>query len=380
MPLTHEIHITDAYGRLIDAYGHGEWIGFDVTRIVNQTGTCAFRLPYVDRWRDLYQMDHRISIQSRNIEGGPQRVLNDTVYPIAGQVIVNDTPKEQSITLECPDLNILAEDRGIPHFATSAETDKSGPADDVLKALIRENVASTATDALGSANRGLLASILTVENDRGQAPSIDLACAWRPDLLRVLQEVAAMSRDKGMYLAFDFVARPDRPIQFQTFVNQRGRDRRNLTLSRSRGTLSSIRATIDYRQAISIVYAAGRGENTDRGVALMANLALLSRSPFGWRERIINPSSTIPQDIIDQTPILEDAARAELAMYTLRPAYVAQFSQTGAVQYHEHVRFGDRVTAEGVGATFPARLDAVVMNVTAEGDSVNVVLSEDDDT
>ena len=88
--------------------------------------------------------------------------------------------------------------------AGSAQAHRPGPADDVLRAIVREQFGAGA-----GAGRDISA-LLEVEPDCGFGPTIAKSFARR-NVLRVLQEIAAQSAQHGTPLFFDVCAIPPPP-------------------------------------------------------------------------------------------------------------------------------------------------------------------------
>src|SRR5690606_20177091 len=87
------------------------------------------------------------------------------------------------------DQNGLLERRIIAYYANSTASSEAGPADDVVKAIVRENMGALATDG----DRDLTAAGLTVQGDLGRGPAIDKAFAWRQQatIIGEIAEIAA---------------------------------------------------------------------------------------------------------------------------------------------------------------------------------------------
>jgi hypothetical protein len=134
------------------------------------------------------------------------------------------------------DANMILASRYVAYYANSAggQTSKTGFAGDLMKAVVAENVSSTANDYTGTANvasglipaRGIPASLYAVQVNacrRGQA--ISMSFSWR-QVLAVFQDMADASNTAGIYIAFDTITDGFGHLEFRTYANQRGNDHR----------------------------------------------------------------------------------------------------------------------------------------------------------
>jgi hypothetical protein len=272
-----------------------------------------------------------------------------------------------------PAIDLLAS-RIVAYPTGSQQAVKSGPADDVMKAIVRENLGFLAADSERD-----LSAWLTVAPDVGLAPVVQKSFARR-NLLDVLRELAEASAEAGTMLAFDIVSpTPDR-LEFRTFVGQRGADHsfpagsNPVVLSPDTGTLARAERTTDYSDEATVIYAAGQGADAQRRLAQVSDQDRLRGSPFAWRERLLDARH------IGSDPDLAAEARAALVAGRPRHTFQAEIVSTPGSTYGQHWRWGDRVTAVVAGEVLTCHIDAVQVTVANGRDTVRAHLRSSEAT
>lgn len=329
-------------------------VNLDSIRMVNTVGTLTLILPYGAIPAAFIQVDFLILIW-KSINGGPRILMHQTVYHMQ-RWKHTDRDGDRRTTIECVDVLHLLKRRLIAYYAGSAQAQKaSAAADNLMKAFVRENLASTASDYAGSAIRGLPATSLIVDPDLSLAASVPKAAAWRV-LYDVLRELADSSRTAGTWLAFDLVVEVGRGLTFRTFINQRGIDRRTgpnaVLLSESAGTLINTELVTDFNEFATTIYAGGPGEQSDRIIATASN-ALLVRSSVGRYEDF----TTAYQGT--SAAYVTSEAQYTLSLRRPRQTLTGDIQESPSLIYDRDISFGDYVQMEAFGATADARLDGV---------------------
>lgn len=353
MSASYEAHIHNDLGQRLIILSQ-QINSFDAIRMVNTVGTLKLTLAYGVLDPSFLHEDYAILIW-RSINANSRYLLHGTVYYIIKWTHSSRGGKRTTV-IECVDALDLLRRRQIAYYAGSAQAQKANaPADDLMKAFVRENLASTASDYAGATDRGLGASSFLVEADLGLAASVPKAAAWRY-LYDALRELADSSRTNGTWLAFDIVVRVGQGLEFRTFVGQRGIDRRSgpnaLVLSEAAGTLNNVELITDFSEFATTVYAGGPGEEAARIVS-SASSPLLVRSQIGRREAF----TTAYQGT--SLAYVTSEAEAGLALRRPRQIFTADIQETMAVQFDRDVGFGDYVKAEGFDTVVDARLDGV---------------------
>jgi hypothetical protein len=373
MRATYDIRITDDRGRRLEAGMLGRrWSSFRATRVVGGIGSLILTVPYSRAVADLLRRDYRISIQ-RSLPGGSPALLFDQVYLIQSPSVFNSNGLDV-IEIPCVDCNDLLRRRIIAYYAGSAPTQVTGPIDDSMKTLVRENLASTASDYDGNVDRALPLSVFTVQADLGLGPTLTAAYAWR-QLLDALRDLSEAARTNGTYTTYDVVAAPGQPLQFQTFIGQRGIDRRGIMppLSVQTRTLSNVKVVWDWSAEVNAVYAGGRGEQSDRVVERAVDAARAGQSVLGWTEEF-NYSNG------ETSPTVTADAEARLAQGRSRVTITGNYQDSTSVLFGHDVNYGDLVPCSAYGIDFTARLDTVSLAVEQGGlETIGCMLRNEED-
>jgi hypothetical protein len=332
-----------------------EFVSIHPTRVVNAQGACEIvifsqteqRIGFligIDMWIEIWRRDPLVASSS---------VVGDTAYFVRKVVRTRDRT-----VVTCADALSLLDRRIIAYAAEEPEADKSGTADDVIKAYVRENMSTLATDT----NRIISTDLFTVDGDLSLSQSITKAAAWG-NLLAVCQELASTATTLGTYTAFDITAPygGGPPLRFSTFTQWRGTDRRlatgsNLVLSEEAGTLLSVTVATDFTNAITVGYAGGQGQGAARYVATAIS-DYAAWGPFGRIERFSNASYSADASTSD------DEADALVRGNRPRIIFEADMANLHGCAYGIDWDFGDYVTAYAFGRTYECRIDALDLTV-----------------
>lgn len=361
MAVTFEIHLHTDQGQRLDVLSY-PLIWFEAVRTVNVIGTLEVRLPYGRIPSNWLKRDYILTIQ-RAISGGARVTALETVYRIYKWRHYRDAAGMAFTVIYARDANDLLRRRSIAYYAQSAQASKSATAaDNIIKALVRENLASTASDYASSTLRGLNATAFTVQADLGLGASTSKGCSWRR-LIEVCQELAAASWNAGTYLAFDVVVRPGLGSELRTYTGQRGIDRRSggnaLTLSEASGTLTGVEEIYDYSELVTTVYAGGKGEE-----ALRIVQSASTTPPNGPTSRI--ETFTTAFDGETAAYVLAEA-NSRLSAGRGKISFAANFQETASCVFGRDINFGDYVRAEGFSTTYDVRADTVILRMDEQG-------------
>ena len=276
---------------------------------------------------------------------------------VGGQWLVNLKSirgNSQNIYLEAVDFNGLLDNRIIDYPAateqvTNAYTDKTDEADNVIKAFVRENLSTLATD---TARR---ISGLTVTADVSAAPSITKQ-ASRKSLLTTLQDIALDSLAQGTYLTWGWLFEENN-VTFDTRtvawgVNHGSTGSDTLIINRERGSLLNPEMMDDYTRERNVIKIGGMGEGSGRVIG-SATSDRATATPFSRKEYFTSGTNT------DSTATLNAEANAKLMEYRARRTLTARLAETEALRYGINVNFGDVVIAEYAGHSFDCHLSTV---------------------
>lgn len=254
--------------------------------------------------------------------------------------------------------------RIIAYASGSAYTSKNAPLDNMMKAIVRENLGSLATDTDRQ-----LTSLITVAADKGEAPTAPKSFAYR-GVLEVLRDISDLSRTKGTRLYFGFRPYFDSAglihFEFFTKVNCLGIDHstdKQVIFSPEWGNLVNPKLTFDYRESASVVYAGGQGLEADRIVEEREDVETSKQSPWNRVEEFYNCSGQA--ETVAEVQASGDARLAEMRP---RVSFSGELVDTPAARFSKHWDFGDLVTISYRGLQMPAIINSVAIYNSVDGE------------
>lgn len=276
-----------------------------------------------------------------------------------------------------PDQNDLLDRRVIAYYAGTAGADKTDFADDMLKAIIRENMGALAPLDEAGRPRAYDADYFSVAPDFGHAPSVSRRFAWRK-VFPTLLEICESSRNLGTPLYFDVVpgAIPAH-FEFRTYVNLMGVDRTStsglspIVFSKENGNLGKPSLREDWSNEWNYVWGGGQGEGTDRVIDPEDDQWRAHRSIWNRRE--------VFQDAREEDTILGVANKAYQRMQQERPLlkFSAKLLDTPQSIFGVDWDYGDKVTANYRGE-YDVLIDAYRISIDRDGNEDVSVRAEVD--
>lgn len=354
MPSTYQIILKNSNGTQLTTLQ--DFFDLTYARRVNDVGVLTIIVPA--SYSQYLAIDGQIEIY-RKVDNGPFTLDMDTRWFIRRPSRKLTLGGQEYIQIYAEDANTLLKRRVVAYYAGSSQSTKTGNADNLMKAIVRENMGSTASDYSGSAAaRQLSSSLFSIQADLSQGASVTKSFAYR-DVLSVLQELANASIQAGSYLAFDVFSIAGGTFEFRTYSGQRGVDHRwpsgsnPVILDPQFGNLGDIDQTDDYSDARSFIYCGGQGEGTARIIQTATDATLAGLSPYGrfeaWQDARQSESSA---------SVLAEA-QAELWSRRAKKTFEGTILETPAVRYGVNYGFGDIVTARYRGQQYDCRVDAV---------------------
>lgn len=351
------------------------FVSLDYARVVNSVGALTLVLPgtfdkFLFSGTDV-RVDNRIGVY-RSIGGGQFKLDMDTIWLIQyGEKTLTERGEELT-KIQAVDIMELLKRRIVAYASGTANADKtSTSAGNMMKAIVRENLGSLATDTSRS-----WASYLTVQADLADGATISKAFARR-NVLTVLQEIATASEIVGTYIAFDIFASGPRAFQFRTFAGQRGIDHRftsgqnPVLIGPEYGNLADVIRAHDHASEATYIYSGGKGEGSARAVGSASDTNRIALSPFGRIERFSDTRMTA-----DSTT-LNNEASAVLRQFEPRSTFSGRLIDTPATTYGLHYGLGDFVTAQFEGEIIDCRVQSIRVTVRGGRESINTQLRND---
>lgn len=328
-----------------------EFVRVEWSRKENEVGVLDIDLPPIYDL-SLFKLDGRLEIW-REV-AGRLFLEGETIFLLRDWQHATQSG-QKTLHLKGFDANYLLGYDGVGRivpYNDLAYVEKVGHCDDLMKAIVRENMGSLALDTTRD-----LSTYLSVQVDRGLAASSHKAFAQR-DLLGIFQELAAESFQRGTYLVFDIVYTGAAMLEFRTYTGQRGNDHRRtadqpVIINTASKSLEDPVLDFDHSQEVSYVYAGGQSVGDIRAIYPLGDDNRIGMSPFARREQFVDASQT--QDA-DQ---LETEARTALQAGRPRKVLTGRIVDTDQLLYGLHYGFGDVVVAEYDGYSFDAHLDTI---------------------
>jgi hypothetical protein len=314
---------------------------------------------------EIYRTEDSIT----TLEGGKPFLVRDA------QIALSPSG-EYLQTITAVDTKHLLKRRIVAYAAGTSQSRKASVrADDMMKAIVRENMGVSASAARAFVDFG-------VDADESNADFLTKSFAWR-NVLTVLQEIANANYTGApttpRYISFDVVLDGDGTLRFRTFMDQRGIDRslgsgNALILSPELGTLADALIKNVTLNEVTSVVVGGPGEESLRLTTTVTLANVASLSYFNYIEDFADARNGGAS-----TAGLEAEGYALLQEKRGRRLFRGRVVQTDAVRYGVHWRWGDVVAAQFAGQTIDdCRIDRVRVRITPDaGEQIEAELLAD---
>jgi len=333
---------------------------FEYIRKVNDVGAFEIMLPGdFDAPMLEAGYDRRIEFWRKPPAGNMQREFLGFVKKTRWQTDANGFT---TLTVSGPGVNDLLARRYVLVYTTMTRVQKNDYADDMMKLVVFQNMGGGVGVATG---RAISTSYFTVGPLQSLGPVVSLEFPWQ-NQLDTLLDIAAAARGAGTSVYFDIVPTTSAALQFQTFINQRGTDRRRryharpVVFSQEMGNLEMPQLEIDYTDEKSTFYVTGVGTGLQQNFVGWGDATRQTRSIFAWNEGYF-PSQA------DTGAKLNDIGRAKLDEANVRYRFTGLLKDTAESQYGYHWFFGDRVSIDAFGIQTSAMVDMVRIAMNEDG-------------
>lgn len=262
--------------------------------------------------------------------------------------------------------------RIVPYADGSAQATKTAAADDMMKAVVRENLGSSAATARQITG-------LSVQSDLGLGPTITQSFQYT-NVLSVCQDIADATKDSddaSVWVYFDIVVKDwlAGTLEFRTFTGQRGASHgigsdSPVVFSDLGGTL--VEAEREYDHYDEITYAYGRRQGDPYGTfdGEGGDATRLKTSSLNRREAFVD----VPTGF---TTITVDELMPTLAEGRPRLRFRAKLQDLPGLRYGQHWGMGDIVAVTAGRITNDYRIDSVTVTVENGRETIDAVLEAD---
>ena len=281
---------------------------------------------------------------------------------------------EWRLRLSGPCYNDILHRRIIAYPAGSAQSRKAAaPADDQMKAFVRENLGALATDAARD-----ISDYLQVQADLSAGTSLAKGAAWDPlaDVLRALYESSQATPATAAF--YGVVPLGDGyDMQFRTRIGQWGQDHRYpngadgaVVFDVGRGNLDNVVDKYISSEEWSDVYGMGEGQLELRLQAHVYDTTRRSASVLNRREGAYeNPGVAISASLTNE-------ATKRLAEYQAAETFSATVQSITNCEYGVHWDLGDRVTVLWMDEQIDMHIAAVDVQVSEGGERTSARLAQ----
>lgn len=371
---SYSIRIYDAFGKAMpDIPSFSE---LEVAQAVGTVGSVTFEIPE-DYPIEYLNKDGLVTITRAPRNRTPYLLFNKIYFIRRVVWSWSGGRGTWKVTAYCPNY-LLASPSGqrgrvVAYDADSAQAVKSDFADDMLKAVMRENIGALATDTTRD-----LSAILDIQADLSFAPVVQKEFSNRV-LLPTLNEICRASEVAGAYLAWDIVCTQPPysgtfKLEFQTFINQRGQDHRETSNDRvligvDFGNMDDVELDFDWTEEENYIRAGGQDNGAYRLYRSGGDVVAMAESPFNRRETFIDLSN------VDDPTTLDDEIDAALRAGVPKPFYSGALIPSDQTMFDVDWGFGDFLTAQARAKNFDARVDAMVVSFSSKGETIKVFLN-----
>lgn len=341
-----------------------QYLKLAYARAVNDIGTLVLELdPNSDA--SLYQLDTRLGVWRNGV------LDTECVWFVRKVRRTLSNSGERRLRVTAYSATDLLRRRIVAYNAGSTYAAKSDYADDMMKAIVSENLAGGATDA----DRDW-SDYLTIDADTSDGEEINKAFSRR-NVLTVLQELADASAQAGTNLYFDIVTPGPGELLFTTFTGQRGDDRTitsasPLLFSPELGNLADGELEEDYANEVTVVYAAGKGEGDEREVVEVEDTARSGASLFNRIEALRDARNA------DTTDELTAEGNGFLKAGRPRLVFGGSIVDTPQCRYGVEWKWGDKVTVQFEGRQFDAYINSLRVTIANGNEVIEAALKTDD--
>jgi hypothetical protein len=266
--------------------------------------------------------------------------------------------------------NELLRRRDIAYRSHLPQAEKTGPADDIMKAYVRENASNLApVDEAGRARD--FGSEFVVEADAGLGPEVSRQGSFK-DLLQVLQQISESTIPKdgnNIYFGMEYGRSGGlATFTFKTYVDQVGTDRTvtdgssPVIFSKARENLKDATYTVDWSEEWNYIWGLGPGEGSTRIIDPEKDVPRHTLTKWSRRENY--------QDARGETTQLGVAIKAFERLQKERPRelFSGQLIDTPQHPYGSEWFFGDKVTAEFLDNQFDGNIQSLRVDIKEDGD------------
>lgn len=377
----------DAGHRLTLLSGLNDPFFFSYTRVVSGLATISFGLSFREFDREIkpyFRPDMRVEMWRSPAYGFPLR--REDVFMLRKPHIYTRDDNLQIIQFYGRNGIDLLNRRSVIQKAGTSATDKTDNIDDMMKAIVRQQMLyGSALDENSAVDNGRAwpQNEFFVQADLGLGPSVSRAVADRNvyDILKELKEASFQKHEdssSNRKIYFDVLPKDltgitttvNSPLgwEFQTFADLRGSDRTTgIEFSVENENIENPAYSISHLEEVSSVIVRGNGRGSNQLTEVVDDTVRVNSSRWNRSEKVLSASSE------SSTSALQDAGRTEL--FKGKPVdelFVTFLNSPGGPNaprslYGVDWDLGDLVRVNYAGKQFEAEINMVYVAVDQAG-------------
>lgn len=377
----YELWLTDDRGRRLELLQDVAYLSF--TRAVEQYGSLEFSVPFrpfASRFMPWFRPDWRVEVWRSPAHGYPLR-REDVFLLRKPNVYTRSGDGMQMLRFYGRNGLDLLHRRHVVQRAGTQWARKSAPADDLMKAVVREQMLwGSALDEDGTADnsRAYPQNEFDVQTDASSGPSLTMSFEGK-NVLEVLKDIRSATYQKNvedendLRVYFDVLPvnlAGNAPLGwlFVTRAGTYGTDlTANLPFSLENENIKAPSYSISHLDEINTVYAQGGGRGATQIIQRVDDAARQNSSRWNRCETVMSASNETT------TTGLQDRGRSELNNNRPKTELPLVFLNTpGTAQsprslYGMDWNLGDRVRVQYADLEFQAEIKLVYLNVDEQG-------------
>ena len=316
-------------------------------RTENNVGALELIIPNRYQYEDFSKCQ---IIEVWRAKGGSMELQGETAYFLQDWEFTS-SGGERLVRLLCMDANWLLSTRIVAYDAGSAQAEMTDYADDMMKAIVKDNFGSDAATA-----RQL--SALTISSNLSASESLTKAFSRR-NVLAICQELAEAATSAGTNTYFDVVRTGIGEFQFRTYTGQRGNDHGSISddvrlVGEQYGNFENVLFGTYHSDEWNYIYAGGQGEEDAREIVEVSDSVRMNTGyPFNRIEEFVDARNS------DTTEGVTAEANSKLREGMPKQLISGRLVDTPGLQYGVHYGFGDILSVEAFGYKVDCHVSSV---------------------
>lgn len=339
------------------------WFRLEYNRVENSIGSLTVDLPFIYP-TGFFKVDGRLLVYVKENPFSQEYLDGDTIYLIRLVTEKIDEQGKHYIHILAHDTIDIVDRRIVAYAAQTSYSKKENmTAEVMIKAIMRENFGSLATDT----DRDIT-SHMTIEPDHSPAQTtiaMTKLFPWQL-VLPLIQDICTESREmNNEYLCFDVV--PSGGIlEFRTYIGQRGSNRgstsqKPLVFSYANQSLSYQSVSFDASEEKNYIYCGGQGNEENRVIKTASDTARIGLSPFNRIEDFYNATRYENADAV------QSEANVQLSKMKATTKFNGHIVQRTNLIFGVDYHFGDVVLAKIEGRSIDVHLNGFSRLVEESG-------------